>query len=443
MVAMVTKAMRMYFFVRRIYEVFLKEGSLPRDSGDTPTGHERRSPISDSAITMANNIYKNSYDPNCGNALEIKGDTVDKVAEALSKVFADSGYNELAEMYDVIDGLVVEFFTKTRDNDFKHSRHFREYIQIRCMEVQGVKEADFSLFRVLGRGGFGMVNGCKRCCTGKLYAMKVLNKKRIKMKNAEELCINERNILARVESRFVVTLKYAFQTQHDLFLILDLMTGGDLAFHLNRARGNLPVDRAKFYAAQVLLGVSHLHEAGFVYRDLKPENVLLDNEGNCRISDLGLACSLSPKLSGRCGTRGYWAPEMLAKDAGGHRLYYDQAVDWWSFGCLVYEMLYGKCPFRTTKAKNLNPSDKQKSMDQATLEMTPDYMPEKFTPDAVVVCQGLLTRDPKKRLGSGEGRAREIMKQAWFSTVCWAQIELGKIKVKSYAFCSLFYKKYK
>jgi len=273
-----------------------------------------------------------------------------------------------------------------------------------------------------------MVNGCKRCCTGKLYAMKVLNKKRIKMKNAEELCINERNILARVESRFVVTLKYAFQTQHDLFLILDLMTGGDLAFHLNRARGNLPVDRAKFYAAQVLLGVSHLHEAGFVYRDLKPENVLLDNEGNCRISDLGLACNLSPKLSGRCGTRGYWAPEMLAKDPNGHRLFYDQAVDWWSFGCLVYEMLYGKCPFRTTKAKNLNPSDKQKSMDQATLEMDPDYIPEKFTADAMVLCKGLLTRDPKRRLGSGDGKAREIMKQAWFSTISWAHMELGKIK---------------
>ena len=129
------------------------------------------------------------------------------------------------------------------------------------------------------------------------------------------------------------------------------------------------------YAARTLLGIAHIHELGMVrgegarpqsrvslprhhcalpqvYRDLKPENILMDELGRTRISDLGLACKVTPELKGTCGTRGYMAPEMLKRDADGHRLCYDQTVDWFSFGCVVFEFFHGKSPFRSNRAKN-------------------------------------------------------------------------------------------
>ena len=154
----------------------------------------------------------------------------------------------------------------------------------------------------LGRGGFGLVNACKRCSTGRLYAMKTLSKRRIKMKKAEALCMNERNILAIVQSPYVVCLKYAFTTVSEVFLVLDLMTGGDLGYHLSR-KGRFLEKEACYYAARTLLGIAALHEKNIAYRDLKPENILMDEAGYTKISDLGLACKVGKSgLTGTCGT---------------------------------------------------------------------------------------------------------------------------------------------
>ena len=170
------------------------------------------------------------------------------------------------------------------------------------MTERAVLEDDFAIFRVLGRGGFGLVNACKRCTTGKLYAMKMLNKKRIKMKKAEALCLQERNIMALISSSYVVCLKYAFSTKDDLYLILDLMVGGDLGFHLSK-RGRFTIKESRYYAARTLLGIAALHEKNIAYRDLKPENILMDEDGYTKISDLGLACKVGKSgLSGTCGT---------------------------------------------------------------------------------------------------------------------------------------------
>jgi beta-adrenergic-receptor kinase len=204
-----------------------------------------------------------------------------------------------------------------------------------CITERTVVEEDFAIFRVLGRGGFGLVNACKRCTTGKLYAMKMLNKRRVKMKKAEALCLQERNIMAQVSSPYVVCLKYAFTSKDDLYLILDLMTGGDLGFHLSK-KGRFTVKESKYYSARTILGIAALHERNIVYRDLKPENILMDEDGYTKISDLGLACKVGKSgLTGTCGTRGYWAPEMLRRDANDKRERYFTTVDWFSLGCLI------------------------------------------------------------------------------------------------------------
>lgn len=126
--------------------------------------------------------------------------------------------------------------------------------------------------------------------TGKMYACKKLDKKRLKKKNGEKMALLEKEILERISSPFIVSLAYAFESKSHLCLVMSLMNGGDLKFHIYSVgtRG-LAMSRVIFYSAQMTCGVLHLHSLGIVYRDLKPENVLLDDAGNCRLSDLGLA----------------------------------------------------------------------------------------------------------------------------------------------------------
>ena len=153
--------------------------------------------------------------------------------------------------------------------------------------------------------------------------MKVMNKKRIKMKKSEQLAMNERKALAAVESNFVVNLKYSFHSKDDVYLILDLMTGGDLGYHLHQ-KGRFPKKECLYYAARIMLGLQAMHDSEYVYRDLKPENCLLAEDGRVKITDLGLATKITPNLHGAAGTRGYWAPEMLRRDKNGRRMPYTE-----------------------------------------------------------------------------------------------------------------------
>ncbi|CCI45279.1 unnamed protein product [Albugo candida] len=324
----------------------------------------------------------------------------------------------LRYLFDELEACVLWSLEHLHFKEFRASVFYNRLRIFLFLQNRPVSDQDFTKLRVLGRGGFGMVTGCIKRTSAALYAVKVMNKKIIKQKHAERLCLAERKILAMVSSPFIVCLKYAFQTPEELYLVLDLRTGGDLSFHLNRCR--FTEQQVQFWAAQILLALEHLHANNIAYRDLKPENILLDENGNCSLSDLGLAIEVTSTLTGRCGTRGYWAPEMLLRDVNNHRIAYTKVVDWWSYGCLVYELLYGKCPFRTSRAKALH-EDKQIAYDKATLELTPLYDPKYFSPQATDFIQKLLVRDPKKRLGAHG--AVEIRKQKFFSSIDWVQME--------------------
>lgn len=154
-------------------------------------------------------------------------------------------YEPPVDLFDELDAIVFEYLKDRYFDAFQASPVYIKYHGFMCLAETSLTEEDFSLFRVLGRGGFGLVNGCKKCTSGKLFAMKVMDKRRIKMKKSETLCVNERNILAMVDSPFIVNLKYAFSTKTELFLILDLMTGGDLGFLLHRL-GKLEIVHARF-----------------------------------------------------------------------------------------------------------------------------------------------------------------------------------------------------
>lgn len=205
------------------------------------------------------------------------------------------------------------------------------------------------MYRVLGKGGFGEVCACQVRATGKLYACKKLEKKRIKKRKGEIMVLTEKQILQKIVSRFVVSLAYAYETKDSLCLVLTIMTGGDLKFHMYSMGGEpgFSLARAQFYAAEITLGLEHLHTLGIVYRDLKPENILLDEEGHVRISDLGLAVEIpeGEHVRGRVGTVGYMAPEVIDNER------YTFSPDWFSLGCLLFEMIEGQAPFRGRKEK--------------------------------------------------------------------------------------------
>jgi len=137
------------------------------------------------------------------------------------------------------------------------------------------------MYRVLGKGGFGEVCACQVRATGKMYACKKLEKKRIKKRKGESMVLIEKQILQKINSRFVVSLAYAYETKDALCLVLTIMNGGDLKFHIYNMGGEpgFDLDRSRFYAAEVTQGLEHLHLQGIVYRDLKPENILLDDHG--------------------------------------------------------------------------------------------------------------------------------------------------------------------
>ncbi|XP_064293674.1 rhodopsin kinase GRK1-like [Phalacrocorax carbo] len=188
---------------------------------------------------------------------------------------------------------------------YRASPEFGRFVQFKWLEGQPVGAEAFVDFRVLGKGGFGEVCACQRRATGKMYANKRLNKKRLKKRQGYEAALVEKRILARVHSRFIVSLACAFQTKTDLCLVMTLMNGGDLRYHIYNVDEENPgflEPRAVFYTAQILLGLEHLHQHRIVYRDLKPENVLLDDAGHVRLSDMGLAVELK---DGQTKTRGY------------------------------------------------------------------------------------------------------------------------------------------
>lgn len=243
------------------------------------------------------------------------------------------------------------------------------------------------------------------------------------MKKSESLALNERKALAAVESNFVVNLKYSFHSKDDVYLILDLMTGGDLGFHLHQ-RGRFPKNECLYYAARILLGLQALHDEGYVYRDLKPENCLLAEDGRVKLTDLGLATKIKPNLSGAAGTRGYWAPEMLRRDSKGKRTPYSHTADWFSFGCCVAEFISGINPFRSDAALKFGLVNgkhmKEKAIDYATLEMTPEFPPKTFEPDAADLCRRLLDKNEKTRLG--HNGCEDIMVHPWFKSVKWESV---------------------
>ncbi|EGB10420.1 hypothetical protein AURANDRAFT_36757 [Aureococcus anophagefferens] len=274
--------------------------------------------------------------------------------------------------------------------------------------------SDFKTIRVIGKGSFGKVFLVRHVRAGTIFAMKVLKKENIVKRNQVEHTKTERSVLAYVRHPFVVGLHSAFQTAEKLFFVLDYCAGGELFCHLQKL-GKFAEPRARFYTAELVLALAHVHALGVVYRDLKPENVLLDARGHVRLTDFGLSKEgVTAHAKGAhsfCGTPEYLAPEILARRGHG------RAVDWWSLGALLYEMLTGLPPFYSRDREKLFEGIKSGDLSY------PAYL----SGDARGLLAALLHRDPAERLGSGPGDADEIKAHAFFARVDWDALLDGAV----------------
>lgn len=267
---------------------------------------------------------------------------------------------------------------------------------------------DFELLTVVGKGSFGKVMQVRKKDTNKIYAMKVLKKQNLVARKQVAHTITERRVLEEIDHPFIVSLRYAFQTDDKLYMILDYFTGGELFFHLKN-EGKFSEDRARLYAAEIACALDCLHNNNIIYRDLKPENILLDDEGHIRLTDFGLSKeSIQDGTLAHtfCGTPEYLAPEVLQGQGHG------KAVDWWSLGTLLFEMLTGLPPFY-----NQNVNIMYEKILRAKLTF-PAYL----SPEAKSLLAGLIERDVSKRLGSGPTGTAEIKNHPFFAKIDWEKL---------------------
>uniref|UniRef100_A0AAY4EJI9 Ribosomal protein S6 kinase n=1 Tax=Denticeps clupeoides TaxID=299321 RepID=A0AAY4EJI9_9TELE len=304
---------------------------------------------------------------------------------------------------------------------------------------EGCEKADpsqFELLKVLGQGSYGkvfLVRKIKGIDTGQLYAMKVLKKATLKVRDRVRSKM-ERDILAEVNHPFIVKLHYAFQTEGKLYLILDFLRGGDLFTRLSKEVSGLlqtpslqlvhnlihsqvmfTEEDVKFYLAELALALDHLHSLGIIYRDLKPENILLDEEGHIKITDFGLskeAIDNDKRAYSFCGTIEYMAPEVV------NRRGHTQSADWWSFGVLMFEMLTGSLPFQGKNRKET----------MALILKAKLGMPQFLSPEVQSLLRALFKRNPSNRLGAGPDGVEEIKRHSFFGTIDWNKLYRREIK---------------
>ena len=269
---------------------------------------------------------------------------------------------------------------------------------------------DFELLKLLGRGSFGEVLLVRLKANKKLYAMKVLDKKMLKQRKQQIHTKTERDLMVKINCPFIVNIKSAFQDETKLYIVSEFLQGGDLFFHLHEKRYTVfPEIKARFYIMELVIALDFLHQNNMIYRDLKPENILLDSQGHVKLTDFGLSKIFEnedDKAYTVCGTPQYLAPEILLRKG------YDKAVDWWSLGCVLYEMLYGRLPFKLKKGQKI-------SLNIYKEEIAFDKKISEGAKDLII---NLLIFDPKSRLGSGVDGGEKIKNHKFFKGVNWKDV---------------------
>ncbi|KAJ5155429.1 Serine/threonine-protein kinase psk1 [Penicillium capsulatum] len=327
-----------------------------------------------------------------------------------ASVYSDSDQTEVLTSYEV--PLEHDFVSADAAQE-DGPKTTGNGLDMRSQLCRKMTAEDFEPLLCLGKGSFGTVLLVRHAVTGKLYAQKQFRKASITVhKKLVEQTKTERMVLESVNRHpFVVKLFYAFQDHEKLYLILEYAQGGELFTHLAMER-MFEEDAAAFYMAEMVLALEHLHQnVGVLYRDLKPENCLLDREGHLLLTDFGLskiALSDDDRCNSSLGTIEYMAPEVIQGKP------YGKACDWWSLGALGYDLLTGSPPFRANNHTKLQ----EKIIKQKLV------LPYFLGPDAKDLLIRLLRKDPAKRLGYHMPKDLiTIKKHRFFRKIDWAALE--------------------
>ncbi|XP_067255853.1 serine/threonine-protein kinase 32B-like isoform X5 [Chanodichthys erythropterus] len=290
-----------------------------------------------------------------------------------------------------------------------HPEHIN-YSHRRCVFLFSLSVSfdHFQILRAIGKGSFGKVCIVQKMDSRKMYAMKYMNKQKCIERDEVRNVLRELQVMQRLQHPFLVNLWFSFQDEEDLFMVVDLLLGGDLRFHLQQ-NVHFKEETVKLYMCELALALCYLQREHIIHRDIKPDNILLDEHGHVHIADFNVATVLkdSEKATSMAGTKPYMAPEVFESqaDAGPG---YSYGVDWWSLGITAYELLQGSRPYEirssTTAAEAIN-----------TIQGQHVSFSSAWSDGIVALIRRLLTKDPENR----PSHLSDIQKDPYLADVNW------------------------
>lgn len=272
-----------------------------------------------------------------------------------------------------------------------------------------VSKNNFAFHYVVGKGGFGKVWKVESKKNKSISAMKEMSKSKVITKRSVNSVMNERHLLSTLRHPFLVNMMYAFQDRENLYLVMELMPGGDLRYHISKKR-RFTEEQTKFFICCITLGLEYLHMNGIIHRDIKPENLVLDHKGYVRITDLGIARVWRPENSSdTSGTPGYMAPEVMCRQNHG------VAVDYFAMGVMAYEFMMGRRPYQGRSRKEIRDQILAKQV-----QIKKHEVPEGWSLEAADFVNRLIQRKPANRLGVNG--PSEIRSHPWIKDYPWEKL---------------------